>query len=166
MSFGTLIIEQISSGPESETMAIRGVVDENADLTPLSNIKSKTIILDLSGIERINSMGVQSWIRAMTAFGDEHEVWWEKVSTPMVMQVNMIANFNGGSRIRSFYAPYYCKSCDTEHRFLLEIETDFSDRKPKAPQFNCPKCENTLEFDDVEEDYLGTLLEAIKEVGQ
>jgi hypothetical protein len=102
----------------------------------------------------------------MKAISADAVVWWEKVSTPMVMQLNMIANFNGTSRIRSFYAPYYCAACESEQQYLLDVDTHFADRQAEAPEFNCPECNAILEFDDVEEDYLGALMEALKEAGQ
>jgi anti-anti-sigma regulatory factor len=163
---GNLTIEHEQHESGTEFISISGIIDEHADLTPLSQFESTTKVLDLSGVERINSVGVQAWIRAMNALGNDCVVWWEKVSPPMVMQLNMIANFNGCSRIRSFYAPYYCSGCDVEHCFLLEVETDFAERRPVAPEFDCPQCQGRLEFDDVEEDYLGALMEALKEAGQ
>ena len=37
----------------------------------------------------------------------------------VVDQLNMVANFAGGGRVFSFYAPFRCDYCDSEHRVLL-----------------------------------------------
>ncbi len=151
-----------TTGPGGEiVLKLSGCVDERADLQALQAVEAgATLVLDLGDIARINSVGVREWIRAMKTIPSNVQVWWDNVSTPMVAQLNMIANFHGHSRIRSFYAPYYCNACDLEQRFLLTMEKDLADGKAVAPAHECTKCGATLEFDDIEEDYLGGLLEA------
>jgi len=142
-------------------LALSGAIDEQADLSPITKYESGHMVLDLGQIKRINSVGVQAWIKTMKSIPNDVEVTWENVSTAMVMQLNMITNFSGKCQVRSFFAPYYCTQCDTEHRFLLTVDGDLEHKQPVAPQFNCPDCTTRLDFDDVEEDYMGALLEAL-----
>lgn len=157
-----LRISPIEGSPGEQVLEIQGVVDESADLSPLDTFAAGggTLVLDLGGIDRINSVGVREWIRAMKRIPDSVVVVWDHVSTAMVTQLNMIANFHGHGRIRSFYAPYYCAACDLEQRFLLTVAGDLAAGQARAPAHTCPECSGPLEFDDIEEDYLGGLLEA------
>lgn len=152
----------IEQTDQNVRLALSGPIDEWADLTPITKYQSGHLVLDLGQINRINSVGVQAWIKTMKSIPDNVSVTWEHVSTAMVMQLNMIANFRGNSEVRSFFAPYYCEKCDQEHRFLLTVEGDLKHKKPVAPKFDCPHCKKPLDFDDVEEDYMGALLEALE----
>ncbi len=138
------------------TVTVAGVIDETADLAPLQDATGP-LVLDLGGVSRINSVGVREWIRAMQRIPDDVPVTWERVSTALVTQLNMIANFNGHARIASFFAPYYCEACDEESRALLTV--DALSGKPEAPARTCADCEGPLVFDDIEEDYLSSVLQ-------
>lgn len=150
-------VESQESGPA--VLRLAGTIDEHSDLSRLHGLGPGPVVLDLAEVRRINSVGVREWIRAMRAIPEPVEVFWDNVSPAMVTQLGMIANFHGHSRIRSFYAPYYCPACDLEQRYLLSVSADLSDGQPVAPPRECPECTEPLVFDDIEEDYLGALLE-------
>ncbi len=156
----TLGIQTKSDIDGTRHLILAGDIDEHAQLKPITELESGTLILDLAGVERINSIGVREWINTMKLISDSVDVWWERVSPAMVMQLNMIANFNGRAKMRSIYAPYYCPRCDSEHRFLVQI-ADLDAEQPVAPKFSCPQCEQNLEFDDIEVDYFGALFDAL-----
>ncbi len=156
----SLNIAPVAGSGGETVLKLSGCVDESADLQPIKTVAAGTLILDLGEVARINSVGVREWIRAMKTIPDNVQVWWDNVSTAMVAQLNMIANFHGHSRIRSFYAPYYCTDCDLEQRFLLTMDDDLAEGRAVAPAHQCTECGAPLEFDDIEEDYLGGLLEA------
>jgi anti-anti-sigma regulatory factor len=117
------------------------------------------VVLDLSGIARINSCGVREWIQFIRAVPKGTRIAFERCPQTIVAQANMISNFLGGGRIRSFVAPYYCPKCDRAVEILLEAERDFSGKEPKAPARTCDKCGGPLDFDDVEDSYLAFLKE-------
>ncbi|MFT7621396.1 MAG: hypothetical protein ACI9WU_000559 [Myxococcota bacterium] len=150
-----LEIQRTQTEAETVQLSLAGVVDERSDLSPLTAVTSGTLILDLAGVSRINSFGVGRWISAMQELSPDVVVRWDGVSTVMVAQLNMIANFAGPAEIRSFYAPYFCGACDAERAVLLERA---GLTQPRAPKEQCPECGGALEFDDLEEDYLGGLL--------
>lgn len=159
MSDGLTITPEAGPG-QAVVLHLAGCVDERADLSPLRAANGPVLVLDLAEVRRINSVGVREWIRAMKTIPTDVVVYWDNVSTAMVAQLNMIANFNGHSRVRSFYAPYYCPACDLEQRFLLQVSDVRGGGSPTAPEHSCAECGGPLEFDDIEEDYLGALLEA------
>jgi anti-anti-sigma regulatory factor len=49
---------------------LEGVVDENADFSPLLS-ENPPLQLDLSGVSRINSIGVRSWMKFISLWGDK-----------------------------------------------------------------------------------------------
>ena len=69
---------------------------------------------------------------------------------PKVMdQLNMVANFAGGGRVFSFYAPFRCDYCDTEHLVLQQIDRDFEAvRSMKLAERPCLSCKESMYFDE------------------
>ncbi len=142
---------------EVVALVLVGPIDERCDLAALRGVQTGRLVLDLEGVTRINSVGVGEWIRTMQAIPESVEVVWERASVALVRQMSMIANFHGRSRIRSFHAPYYCPACDVERDVLLEASAL---SRAVAPERTCPDCGAPMEFDEVEEDYFGAILEA------
>ena len=67
----------------------------------------------------------------------------------VVDQLNMVANFAGGGRVFSFYAPFRCDYCDSEQRVLLEVSKDFEAIKAmKLADRPCPSCKESMYFDE------------------
>ncbi len=61
----------------------------------------------------------------------------------------MVGNFTGGGRVYSFYAPFRCDYCDSEHRVLLQIDRDHEAIKAmKLAERPCPSCKEGMYFDE------------------
>ena len=147
-----------STAESAITLTVTGCIDERSDLSPLLSVSgANTLVLDLAGVERINSVGVRDWIEAMRQIPADIAVYWERTAVPMVCQLAMIANFHGHSRIRSIMAPYYCNPCDLEHQILLTVDKSLTSPPHTAPPFDCPDCGKTMEFDELEEDYFASV---------
>lgn len=138
-------------------IALSGEITEEARFDELGPIEG-AVVLDLAGIRRINSCGVREWIRFVRQVPPGTRVAYERCSPAIVTQANMIANFLGDGRVRSFVAPYYCETCDRAVEVLLDVERDFPERRPAAPERRCEACHGPLAFDDVEESYLAFVL--------
>jgi hypothetical protein len=133
-----------------------GIVDERADFSELAQQLSGVVVLELGSITRINSVGVREWIRFITGLPEVTELTLSHCSPAIVNQLNMIANFRGPGRIRSFYAPYVCGDCDHEEDRLIDLEAD----RPSAatlPTGRCPRCGQDMTLDDLAERYLAFL---------
>lgn len=157
-----LHIDRAAAGaerPDETVLHLVGTVDEHADLSLLSRVEATSLVLDLAGVDRINSVGVREWIRAMKAIPDTVRVTWVRVSPAMVSQLSMIANFHGRARIRSFYAPYFCEACGWEGQILMDPATDLQRDRPTAPEHTCPECGAKAALDDLEEDYFGAVMQ-------
>ena len=143
--------------PGSTKLTLKGVIDEDADFdAAFANVKP-TVMVNLEGIEMINSCGVREWVHAIQAFPKSAKVIYEKLAPRIVEQVNYVANFLGHGKIASFYAPYFCPKCKKEENVLLSTEAIAKSFSGKAPSEKCPTCKSAMEFDDIEEEYFSFL---------
>jgi anti-anti-sigma regulatory factor len=139
--------------PDKVWIAIKGDVDERADFTPILALGVKGLVIDLSEVRRINSIGVRQWMQFVNTLSERGiEVVFERCSVPIVQQLNMIASFRGRGLVASVFAPYYCSKCDQDHRHLIELNGSVPDLEAKM---TCPNCGGPLEFDDIAQTYLG-----------
>jgi len=143
---------------------LSGVINERTELNGLfDGIEGDTLIINLKGVTRINSCGVRDWVNAAKPLAAKFTVTYEECSRAIVEQLNMIVNFLNSGKIVSFFAPYYCDSCDEEHEMLVVISEHFEDEddleEPEAPDFDCPKCGKTMEFNEDEDKYMSFLIE-------
>lgn len=153
MNNRNLKIERLDEGSMSR-ISLFGIIDEDADLSQaFAKLKSK-VLLNLEGITLINSCGVREWVQAVRSFPKGIEVIYEKCPPRIVEQANSVSNFLGNGRIATFFAPYFCSSCNREVNILLAAETAPSG---KAPSQKCPTCKGAMDFDEVEEEYFSFL---------
>jgi hypothetical protein len=151
---------QLREQPSGAGMVVEftGDVDENANFSELKRRLSGHVTFSLHGVRRINSCGVREWVNFVRELPGVSQLEFEACSTAVVSQLNMIFNFKGSGRIKSFFAPYVCESCGREEEKLLEVARHFPDRKSRqVPPFACEKCGASMEFDDVPERYLSFL---------
>ncbi len=68
----------------------------------------------------------------------------------VINQLNLFPAFKGGKTVEvaSFFAPYYCESCDIPRVVLLDTARDFpGGRVGNPPVANCPQCKGLMGFD-------------------
>ena len=138
---------------------LAGRINEATDFKPLTKLPGP-LVIDLAGIERINSIGVRRWI-----FFVEHceaanvEVVFVRCSAIMVQQMGMITNFMGSrSRVQSVLVPYVGVSCNHEHDELLEIAPGAQLRM----ELPCPKCRSPMRLDDMPETFNEVLMSQLE----
>jgi anti-anti-sigma regulatory factor len=137
---------------------VSGTIDEQADLSAMvSAAVGPEIVLDLGGVRRINSVGVGEWIRAVHRISPDVTVWWENTSVAMVQQLTMIANFQGNGRIRSLMAPYYCRTCESEHAVTISRDGINAASAVSIIDQACPECAELMELDEIEPDFVELL---------
>jgi anti-anti-sigma regulatory factor len=134
---------------------LSGVVDEDNELASLvDRVGAGTTVIDLAEIERINSCGVRDWVNWLTKMEKKGaRVIMVECSPAIVAQINLVNNFVGDGAVKSFYAPYFCPSCDLEKVLLVELDEMAGQDKPKAPVCRCDECDGVMDFDDMEESY-------------
>ena len=138
------------------TVALAGEIDEHADFTPLRAQLRGVVELDLAGIRRINSCGVREWVNFVRDLPEASSLTFRACSTAFVTQLNMIFNFRGPAKIRSFHAPYVCDVCGHDDELLVEVGPG---GKVELPAPVCPTCGDVMQFDDLPERYLSFLAE-------
>lgn len=140
----------IHPGPGQVRVSFSGVLDEAADLTGLLDaLGDEEVVLDLRGIERVNSLGLKHWITVMADLCRKVRVSVEACSPAMAQQANMVSNIFAGAEVRSCTAPYSCGRCDAEFNLLVtgdEVVAAAGD----PPEKTCPSCGGPAEFDDLE----------------
>jgi len=156
MNTKKLKIERKDEGDLS-FLSMKGIIDEDADFKEgFSNLKRK-VIINLEGIQMINSCGVREWIKNISKVPENYQIQYDKCAPRIVEQINYVSNFLGAGMVTSFYAPYYCPKCKHEVNILMSSK-DLPKNPPfEAPSQKCPSCKGALEFDDVEEEYFSFL---------
>ncbi|MCC6810481.1 MAG: hypothetical protein IT381_23820 [Deltaproteobacteria bacterium] len=139
--------------PGKAWIALKGDIDETASFAAILALDTKALVLDLSEVKRINSVGVREWVAFVSALTERNvDVVFERCSVPIVQQLNTIVSFRGRGVVASVFAPYYCRKCDHDHRHLLELSGDLPELDAAM---HCPKCGGLLEFDEIAQTYLG-----------
>ncbi len=145
-----LAIEKFADGAIA-CLKFSGTIDESFDGKKLgATAGCDTLVLDLGGVKKISSFGIREWVDFVTTAGKQVRSMILIECTPKVVdQLNMVANFTGGGRVFSFYAPFKCDYCDSEHRVLLQVDKDFETIKTmKLAERPCPSCKEAMYFDE------------------
>lgn len=144
---------------QGDILMISGPIDESAQLPELvGRAAGGRLVLDLSGVTFINSLGVRDWIR-MQAAAQRAGVAIElrRVAEPVIHQLNMIIATRG-ARISSFFAPYACDGCGREESMLIDAVAHargLAELSP--PAMTCVECGAQMAFNDFPERYFSFL---------
>jgi anti-anti-sigma regulatory factor/DNA-directed RNA polymerase subunit RPC12/RpoP len=155
-----LVIEKFADGPVA-CLKFIGTIDEAFEGKKLGmTVAAETLVLDLGGVAKISSFGIREWVDFVAAAGKHARAMILIECSPKVVdQLNMVANFAGGGRVFSFYAPFRCDYCDSEHRVVLQIDRDFEAIKAmKLAERPCLSCKESMYFDEDGATYFSYLL--------
>jgi len=141
-------IENRRSG--ARLIRFAGVLDEHNRLGEIAeSVGAGMALINLSGIERINSKGVRDWITWLTSL---HAKGTRPVliacSPAVVDQLNRIKNFAGNAVVKSFQLPYSCATCNVEKRQLVHV-ADMGEAPYEVQPYACDACgsDMTMEVD-------------------
>lgn len=136
-------------------VTLAGFIDEDNDLSEITaGINNSTAVIRTANVERINSCGVRDWVNwlgELDRAGIEYHL--AECSPAMMAQVNTVNNFVGQGHMLSFFAPYYCPSCDKEKMLLLDVAEALATSPFTTPVCRCDDCDLHMEFDDIETSY-------------
>lgn len=155
-----LTIEKFADGGIA-CLKFSGTIDEAFEGKKIArSIQADTLVLDLGGVKKISSFGIREWVDfATTAVKQVKQMVLIECAPKVVDQLNMVANFAGGGRVYSFYAPFRCDYCDSEQRTLLEVGKDFEAIKSmKLGDRPCPSCKESMYFDEDGSTYFSYML--------
>jgi anti-anti-sigma regulatory factor len=151
---------RITIDRQGEVLVLAGALDEGAQLPALvERAQHQRLVLDLSGITFINSLGVRDWIRMQTeAQRAGVTIELRRVAEPLVHQLNMIIATRGASRVTSFFAPYACDACAREESLLIDAIAHAAGLgRLEPPAMTCQDCQGAMEFNDFPERYFSFL---------
>ncbi|HTE55047.1 MAG TPA: STAS domain-containing protein [Kofleriaceae bacterium] len=139
---------RVTDSPRELLITVAGVVSEEAKLE-VPDPHGRRVVIDVRGVERMNSMGVRNWIDFMERLQSRtSEIVIRQMPPAMVSQASMITTFIGDSRVESFLSPWYCPGCEN----TIEQLHGYLDDLPIA--IACPKCRTPMELDWDREAYL------------
>ena len=145
---------------QGDALVLAGSIDETAAVGELlAKAAGNRLVLDLAGIQFINSLGVRDWIRMQAAASKSGlAIELRRVSEVVVHQLNMIIATRGNSKVSSFFAPYACDACGREESFLIDAVANATLLgSMQAPKLPCPECKAEMAFNDFPERYFSFL---------
>jgi len=145
-----LTIEKFADGAIA-CLKFSGTIDESFDGKKLGqSVTGEVLVIDLGAVKKISSFGIREWVDFVgTAAKQVRSVVLIECASKVVDQLNMVANFTGGGRVFSFYAPFRCDYCNSEHRVLLQLDKDHETIKTmKLAERPCKSCKEAMYFDE------------------
>jgi len=149
-------IEQRRSG--ARLIRLAGVLDEdNALYDLIEKVEAGTALINLSGIERVNSSGARDWVHWLASL-DAKGIRPVLVacSPAVVAQLNRIKSFAGNATVKSFHVPYTCTTCDRDKLLLVNV-ADMGAAPYDAPLCACDECDRPMMFIEEAETYFAFL---------
>jgi anti-anti-sigma regulatory factor len=141
-------------------VSLEGVMDEDMVLEKVQGLNEGTLIFDFDKVTSINSCGIRDWITFISSKATDSKIVYRKCPKVIIEQLNMVKGFlPEGAQIESFYAPFFCESCENEEMVLLSPDHI---KGRKAPtNLPCSQCKTEgIEFDALESQYFHFLPEA------
>jgi anti-anti-sigma regulatory factor len=139
---------RVAERPEEMAIAIAGTIDEASAMKP-PDARGRRVIIDASGVQRINSLGVRAWVDLMEELGRQtYDIVLVKLPAVLVTQASMITSFLGNARVHSFTTPWICLKCN----HATEQMHGIADPVPET--LRCANCGSTMELDWDRESYL------------
>jgi hypothetical protein len=123
---------------EGDRISLVGRIDENADLNALAaEIPWEGATVDLSGLTRINSIGVREWMDFVSSLAPR-PVRLERCAPVFVEQLNAIANFTGQATLVSVMSAFECEHDGNNVNIEVKIDDARKNILPAAP--TCSRC--------------------------
>jgi anti-anti-sigma regulatory factor/DNA-directed RNA polymerase subunit RPC12/RpoP len=138
-------------------ISLDGIIDDSVDLAELigSVPPSCDVEVDCEAISRINSLGIQEWIRYFGRLqANGARLHFVECSPAILAPFSDILNFACGGTVESVNLPYRCAACHHSFRMPCTTEKLLTIRQA-LPVFACESCgTGTATFDDIPEELL------------
>lgn len=140
----------VETKPDGSTLIVlSGAIDENSVLESVFARVTGKAVVNMRGVERINSMGVHNWIPLVQQASQQHPLAIDEISYAMVQNAVAVANMFGTADVRSCMAPYFCSRCK-DHRMVTVSRDDVEASGDQPPVKLCPKCAAPMDFDELD----------------
>ena len=109
-----------------------GSIDEDASFEDIPFDFDSEYLFDFNNLKAINTCGAREWILFLKKLDNSVKITYQRCPRILVEHMNGVKGFvKTGARVKSFYAPYYCKEKDIEKMILLQ-DSDIKDGMPPA----------------------------------
>ncbi|OFZ17718.1 MAG: hypothetical protein A2Z20_00370 [Bdellovibrionales bacterium RBG_16_40_8] len=146
---------EIESTPKCEIVFMRGTIDESVNFKIIKPKNEAQLILDLKGINRLNSLGLRNWVQWMRFLNPHAGIVLRNCPNVVVHQINILDGFlPEHSIIESIEIPYTCDGCGHQTTYLavrgrdyFEATADKAEQVSLPLQRKCVSCGDQAEAD-------------------
>lgn len=125
---------KISQENNLSIVELTGSIDENFNLYTNVIPKEGAVEFSLEGLKSINSMGIREWIKALQGLS-KAKISFSHCPKIFIDQVNMVSGFiPAGSKVISFYVPYYNEASEVETLVLYKLGEDYTNTSVKIQE--------------------------------
>src|ERR1700679_1102075 len=115
-------------------LTLKGAIDEDANFSQ-GPVTGSAVIVDLGAVTAINSVGIREWIKWTKTLPAGCKLTVRNCPKIIVDQINMVLGFlPAGSRVESFFVPYYSEATGNEKMVLFINGREFKDGKLNPPE--------------------------------
>ena len=134
-------------------LTLKGAIDEDANFTQ-APVTGTAVVVDLAGVTAINSVGIREWIKWTKTFPAGCKMTVRNCPKIVVDQINMVLGFlPSGTKVESFYVPYYSEASGNEKMVLFISGREFKDGKVIPPPAVNDEGGEPMEMDVIETKY-------------
>ncbi|MEK6578681.1 MAG: hypothetical protein AABZ55_05590 [Bdellovibrionota bacterium] len=135
-----------------------GVIESEEEIISAFQSAKGTVEVNCDGIQRINSLGVRSWLSAFRKIKQLGvQVRFSHCPISIIQQALIFPGFIEKDQLDSFYIQFYClnEACKKVTYKLIGTQELLSElEKGSPPVLTCPHCGKTAEFDDEPTPYI------------
>jgi hypothetical protein len=146
----SLVVHVERGGAGPARVYLTGTIDERAPIQQILGEIKEDVVLNLSRIERVNSVGLLQWLKHIGPLTRTYRVEVEAISYGLSLQANQLTDLFGKAHVRSCLAPYFCPVCKT-NRQVEVTAAEVAALTSGAPDKPCPECQSSMDFDDLDD---------------
>jgi hypothetical protein len=121
---------------------LEGVIDENADFSPLLK-EAAPLRIDFSRVSRINSIGVRSWMKFLTQWGDKSLEYLQcpaAISEQLIVTPVLLGVKKRVAKVVSAQIAFVCPKCQDSEDRMITFDQLFQNVKPETKAPPCRQC--------------------------
>ncbi len=147
---------KIESLDKKEIVYFSGYIDENADFQSIQPKDVPQLVIDLKGVEHLNSLGLRTWVNWVKSLPQyPGGIFLRHCPSSVVHQMNILEGFLPlQAVIESLEVPFLCDHCGHSSSFWAKRGTDYREASTdnagfvKVPlELPCEKCGKTASAD-------------------
>lgn len=151
---------KIEKQAADEVVSIVGPIDAHflGGVSDLAARVGKSVVLDLSGIQQIDSVGVRGWLEFIRVLCEDRKVRLRDCSFDFVQQFMMISAVIGQATVESFNFMLFCANCPQEQQeILVRVAEPVGAVLTRIDATVCKDCGKPMETDEDIATLLGSL---------